>query len=133
MVDFNLKDTKFKSQAVLFRKLMVSVAVTETQFITILQSIVNVVSGIYMETLCIIIYLSCCILNGANPFIVISSSVVNHEFESQSHQAKDYAIGICWLSSKHTVLRSKSKYSLVRNLGSITIWCDISTRKWLFQ
>jgi hypothetical protein len=59
------------SLAVLFRKLIVSVPVTETLFITILQSTVNVVSGIYTVTLCIIIYIIYCIIIGGNPIIVI--------------------------------------------------------------
>ena len=36
-------------------------------------------------------------------------SVVDSGIESGSDQTKDYEIGICCISAKHTVLRSKSK------------------------
>jgi hypothetical protein len=35
--------------------------------------------------------------------------VVDPVFEPRLHQTKDYKIGICCLSAKHAVLRSKSK------------------------
>ena len=63
-----------------FRKLIVAVPVTETLFITILQSIVNVVSGIYTVTLCIIIYIVYCIIIGGSP--MIAPSAVDPEVES---------------------------------------------------
>ena len=40
---------------------------------------------------------------------VFASSVVDHGFEPRSGQAKDYKIAICFLSTKHAALRSKSK------------------------
>jgi hypothetical protein len=40
---------------------------------------------------------------------VLASSVVDRGFELQSGQTKDYKIGICCFSSKHTALRRKSK------------------------
>ena len=39
----------------------------------------------------------------------VSMSVVDSGIESGSDQTKDYEIGICCISAKHTVLRSKSK------------------------
>ena len=40
---------------------------------------------------------------------VFASSAVDCGFEPQSDQAKDYAIGISCFSTKHTVLKRKSK------------------------
>ena len=38
---------------------------------------------------------------------VLTSSVVDREFEPRSGQTKDYKIGICCLSAKHAALRRK--------------------------
>ena len=40
---------------------------------------------------------------------VLVLSVVDRGFESRSGQTKDYKIGICCFSAKHTALRRKSK------------------------
>ena len=40
---------------------------------------------------------------------VLSSSAVDRGFEPRSAQTKDYKIGICCFSAKHTSLRRKSK------------------------
>ena len=40
---------------------------------------------------------------------VLASSVVDHGFEPQSGQTKDYKIGICCFCAKHAALRRKSK------------------------
>ena len=40
---------------------------------------------------------------------VIASNAVDHGFEPRSRQTKNYKIGICCFSAKHTILRSKSK------------------------
>ena len=40
---------------------------------------------------------------------MLTSSVVDRGFEPQSGQTKDYEIGICCFSAKHTALRRKSK------------------------
>ena len=40
---------------------------------------------------------------------LLISSAVDHGFESRSGQTKDYEIGICYFSDKHTALRRKSK------------------------
>ena len=44
------------------------------------------------------------------------------EIEPWSGQTKDYNIGICCFSAKHTVLRNKSKYWLVRNPDNVSKW-----------
>ena len=43
-------------------------------------------------------------------------------------QTKDFKIGICCLSAKHTALRSKSKDWLARNQNNVSEWSDMSTR-----
>ena len=45
---------------------------------------------------------------------VLASSAVDRGFEPRSGQTKDYNIGICCFSAKHTALR-KSKDWLARN------------------
>jgi hypothetical protein len=40
---------------------------------------------------------------------VLSSSVVDRGFESQSGQTKDYEIGNCCFSAKHTALKDKDQ------------------------
>ena len=64
---------------------------------------------------------------------VLTSSVVDRWFEPQSGQAKDYEIGICCLSSKHTALRRKSKDWLVRNEDNVSEWDNMSICRLLFQ
>ena len=48
---------------------------------------------------------------------MLSSSSVDHGFEAQSGQAKDYGIGICCFSAKHAALniRRKSQEGLAWN------------------
>ena len=64
---------------------------------------------------------------------VLASSAVDRGFESRSGQTKDYKIGICCFSSKHTALRSKSKDRLARNQNNMSVWSDMSTSGLLFQ
>ena len=64
---------------------------------------------------------------------VLVSSAVNRGFEPHSGQTKDYKIGICCFSAKHTALREKSKDWLARNQNNVSEWSDISTRGILFQ
>ena len=40
---------------------------------------------------------------------MVTSSVVDHGLEPRLGQTKDYNIGICCFSAKHTALRKKSK------------------------
>jgi hypothetical protein len=58
---------------------------------------------------------------------VLASSVVDRGFEPRSGQTKDYKIGICCFSVKHTALRRKSKDWLARNQNNVFEWSDMST------
>ena len=64
---------------------------------------------------------------------VFSSSAVDRGFEPRSPQTKDYKIGICCFSAKHTSLRRKSKDWFVRNHNNVSEWSDMSTRGLLFK
>jgi hypothetical protein len=64
---------------------------------------------------------------------VLASSVVDRGFEPRSGHTKDYKIGICCFSAKHTALRKKSTDWLARNQNNVSEWSDISTRGLLFQ
>jgi hypothetical protein len=64
---------------------------------------------------------------------VLVSSAVDRGFEPRSGQTKDYKIGICCFSTKHTALRRKSKDWLARNQNNVSKWSDMSTHRLLFQ
>jgi hypothetical protein len=64
---------------------------------------------------------------------VLASSAVDRGFEPRSGQTKDYKIGICCFSAKHTALRRKSKDWLGRNQNNVSEWSDMSTCGLLFQ
>ena len=64
---------------------------------------------------------------------VLASSAVERGFELRSGQAKDYAIGICCFSTKHTAVRRRSKDRLARNQNNMSEWSDMSVRGLLFQ
>jgi len=64
---------------------------------------------------------------------VLTSSLGDRRFEHLSGQTKNYQIGICWFSSKHAVLRSKSKDCIARNQDNVSEWGDMSIRRLLFQ
>ena len=64
---------------------------------------------------------------------VLASSAVDHGFKPKSGQTKDYAIGMCSFSAKHTALRRKSKDWLARNHDNVSEWGDMSIRGLLFQ
>ena len=64
---------------------------------------------------------------------VLASSAVDGGFEPPSGQTKDYVIGICCFSAKHTALRGKSKNWLARNQANVSEWGDMSIRGLLFQ
>ena len=64
---------------------------------------------------------------------VLVSSAVDRGFEPRSVQTKDYNIGICCFSDKHTALRRKSKGWSARNQNNVPEWSDISTHGLLFQ
>jgi len=59
---------------------------------------------------------------------VLASSAVDRGFEPRLGQTKDYKIGICCFSAKHTALRRKSKDWLAQNQDNVSEWGDMSTR-----
>ena len=59
---------------------------------------------------------------------VLASSVVDCGFDPWSDKTKDYKIGICCFSAKHTALRRKA-----RNQNNVSEWSDMSTHRLLFQ
>ena len=65
--------------------------------------------------------------------IVLASSAIDCGFEPRSGQTKDYEIGICCFSAKHTALRRKSKDWLARNQNNVSEWSDMHTHRLLFQ
>jgi hypothetical protein len=65
--------------------------------------------------------------------IVLASSAVDRGFEPRSGQSKDYKIGICCFSTKHTALRRKNKDWSVWNQDNVSEWGDMSIRRFLFQ
>jgi hypothetical protein len=64
---------------------------------------------------------------------ILASSVVDRGFVPRSGQTKDFEIGICCFSSKHTALRRKSKDWLAWNQNNVSVWGDMSTCRLLFQ
>ena len=64
---------------------------------------------------------------------VLTSSVVDRGFDPRSGQTKDYKIGICCFSSKHAVLKRKSKDWLAQNQDNVAEWGDMSNHGLLFQ
>jgi hypothetical protein len=66
-----------------------------------------------------------------SPVLVLS--VVDHGFEPRSGQIRDYKIGICCISAKHTALRRKNKDWLARNEDNVSTWGDMSICGLLFQ
>jgi hypothetical protein len=63
----------------------------------------------------------------------LTLSAVDRGFEPQSGQTKDYEIGICCFSAKHTALRRKSKDWLARNQNNVYEWSNMSIHRLLFQ
>ena len=63
---------------------------------------------------------------------VLAPSAVDRGFEPQSGQTKDYKIGMCCFSTKHTTLRGKSKDWLTRNKENVSKWGDMFIRGLLF-
>jgi hypothetical protein len=50
---------------------------------------------------------------------VLASSAVDRGLDPRSGQTNDYTIGICCFSSKHAVIRRKSKDWLARNQNNV--------------
>ena len=60
---------------------------------------------------------------------VLASSAVDCGFEPRSGKTKNYEIGICCFSAKHTALRRKSKDWLARNqdgVACLSVYCCFS-------
>ena len=72
-------------------------------------------------------------LQTASVHVLASRVREDLEFHPRSGQTKDYKIGICCFSAKHTSLRSKRKDWLARNQNNVFEWSDMSTRGLLFQ
>ena len=64
---------------------------------------------------------------------MLFSSAVDHGFKSPSGQAKDYKIGICCFSTKHTALRRKSKVWWAWNQDNVAELGYMSIHGLLFQ
>ena len=64
---------------------------------------------------------------------VLASSVVDRGFESRSGQNKEYKIGMCCFSAKHTALRRTNKDWLDGNRDNVSEKADMSIRGLLFQ
>jgi hypothetical protein len=59
---------------------------------------------------------------------VLASSMVGHGLALYSGQTKDYKIGICCFSAKHSALRRKIKDCLSRNQNIVSEWSDLFQR-----
>ena len=57
---------------------------------------------------------------------MLASIAVDHGFDPQSGQTKDYEIGICCFSAKHAALRRTSKDWLARNQDNVSADCCFS-------
>ena len=64
---------------------------------------------------------------------VVVSSAVDRGSETRSGQTKDYNIGICCFSAKHTALKSMSKDWLTKNQNNMFEWGDMSICGLLYQ
>jgi hypothetical protein len=62
---------------------------------------------------------------------LLASSAVDRGVEPWLCQTKDYKIGICCFSAKHTALRRKSKDWLARNQDNVSEWGDMFIIHWL--
>ena len=58
---------------------------------------------------------------------VLASSAVDRGLEPRSGQSKDFKIGICCFSAKHSALRRKSKDGLSQNQDNVLEWGKMST------
>ena len=56
------------------------------------------------------------------------SSAADHGFETPSGQTKGYTIDMCWFSTKHAALKSKSKDLLIRNRKNVSEWRNMFIR-----
>jgi hypothetical protein len=58
--------------------------------------------------------------------LVLSSE--DHGFDPRSGQTKDFEIGICCFSAKHTAVRRTSKDWLAQNQDNVSEWDAMSVR-----
>ena len=64
---------------------------------------------------------------------MFASSAIDRGSEHRSVQTKDFKIGICCFSAKHTSLRRTSKDGLALIQDNVFEWGHMSTRGLLFQ
>ena len=64
---------------------------------------------------------------------LLASSVVDRGFETLSRQTKDYKIGICCFSTKHTAVKTKSKDWFSQYQDNVSEWGDMFIRELSFQ
>jgi hypothetical protein len=64
---------------------------------------------------------------------MLASNAVGHGFKPRLGQTKDYKIGVCPFSAKHTALRRKSKDGLAGNQDNMSQWSDMSTWDYCFS
>ena len=64
---------------------------------------------------------------------VFALSAVGRGYDLRSGQAKDYNIGICCFSAKHTALKRKCKDWLARNQDNVSEWDYMSIHGLFFQ
>jgi hypothetical protein len=64
---------------------------------------------------------------------VLASRGVDRGFKVRSGKTKNYTIGICCFSAKHTAIRRKSKNWLARNQVNVSKWGYMSIRGVLFH
>ena len=57
---------------------------------------------------------------------MFASSAIDHGFEPQSGQIKDFKIGMCCFSAKQAALKRKNKDWLARNQNNVTEWNVVS-------
>jgi hypothetical protein len=68
-----------------------------------------------------VVYALCELLHVGGVIVsMLASSVVDRGFEPRSGQTKDYKIGICCFSDKHSALRRKSKDRLAQNQDNVS-------------
>jgi len=64
---------------------------------------------------------------------ILTTSAVDHGFEPQTGQPRDFEIDICCFSAEHAALRSESKNWLARNQDDVSEGSDMATHRLLFQ
>ena len=63
---------------------------------------------------------------------VLAPSVVNRGFQPRSDQTKDYKIGICCFSAKHSI-QEKEQRLIGSNQNNVSEWSNMSTHGLLLQ